>query len=104
MADEPGSGATVGRRPRTAEQPRPRRNFPPAGSVCARAAEIASRKKCIARSRYEFPCTGLRTHVKEAPRRDSKHHDRVAIRVTARMDPERVIRVCGRSSEQPEIG
>ena len=75
MADKPGSGATVGGRPRTAEQPRPRRNFPPSGAVCARAPEINSREKHIACSRYEFSCAGLRDDVKEAPRCDSKRHD-----------------------------
>src|SRR5262249_44271561 len=104
MADKPGSGATVGGRPRTAGQPCPRRNFPPAGSVCARPAEINSRKKRIAHSRYELPCAGLRAHVKEAPRCDSKRHDRAAIGIIARVDLERVVRMCGRSSEQPEIG
>ena len=75
MADKPGFGATVGGRPRTAKQPRPRRNFPPSGSVCARAAKINSRKKRITHSRYEFSCAGLRDDVKEAPRCDSKRHD-----------------------------
>ena len=61
-------------------------------------------KERIAHSCYEFPCAGLRAHIKEAPRCDSKRHDRAAIGVTARMDPERVVRMCGRSSEQSEIG
>src|SRR5438067_15844 len=104
MADKPGSGATIGRRPRTAEQPRPRRNFPPSRSVCPHAAEINSRKRRIAHSRYEFPCPGLRAHVEEAPRCDSKRHDRATIRVTARVDPERVAAMCGRSSNQSENG
>src|SRR6476620_12621680 len=60
MADKPGFGATVGGRPRTTEQPRPRRIFPPPGAVCARAPEIISREKHIACSRYECPCDGLR--------------------------------------------
>src|SRR5882724_4375584 len=104
MADKPGSGATVGGRPRTAEQPRARRNFPPSGAVYARAPEIISREKHIACSRYEFPCAGLRAHVKEAPRCDSKRHDRAAIGGTARVDPERVVRMCGRASEQSKNG
>src|SRR5947207_2872663 len=104
MADKPGSGATIGRRPRTAEQPRPRRNFPPSRSVCPHAAEINSRKRRIAHSRYEFPCPGLRAHVEEAPRCDSKRHDRATIGVTARVDPERVAAMCGRSSKQSENG
>ncbi len=75
MADKPGFGATVGGKPRTAEQPRPRRNFPTSGTVCARAAKINSRKKRITYSRYEFACAGLRDDVKEASRCDSKRHD-----------------------------
>src|SRR6267154_204572 len=104
MADKPGFGATVGGRSRTAEQPRARRNFSPSGAVCARAGEINSRKKRVAHSRYELPCAALRAHVKETPRCDSKRHDRAAIEVAARVDSERVVRMCGRSSEQPEIG
>src|SRR5262249_44038317 len=103
MADKPGSGATIGRRPRTAEQPRSRRDFPSSGAVCAGAAEINSRKKRIAHSCYKFPCTGLRAHVKEAAWCDSKRHDRAEASVIARVDPERVVRMCGRSSQQPEI-
>src|SRR4029077_16593122 len=102
MADKPCSGATVGGEPRRGEESRPGRNFPPSGAVCARATEINSRKKRIACSRYEFPCAGLRAHVKEAPRCDSKRHDRAAIGVIARMDPECVVRMCGWSSEQSE--
>src|SRR3954468_24892056 len=104
MASKPGSGATVRGRPRTAEQPRPRRGFPSSGAVRARAAEINSRKRRIAHSCYEFPCAGLRAHVKEAARCDSKRHHRATIRVTARVDPERVAAMCGRSSKQSENG
>ena len=104
MADIPGSDATIGRRPRSTEQPRPRRNFSPSGSVCARATEINSRKKRIAHSRYELPCAGLRAHVKEAPRCDSKRHDRAAIGVAARVDPKRAVRMRGRTPNQSEIG
>ena len=68
------------------------------------AAKINSRKKRITHSRYEFSCAGLRAHVKEAPRCDSKRHDRAAIGVIARVAPESVVRMCGRSSKQPEIG
>src|SRR4029077_15071151 len=104
MADKPGSGATVGRRPRTTEQPRPRRNFLPAGAVCARPAEINSRKKRFAHSRHELLCAGLRAHVKKAPRRDSQRYNRTAVGVTARVDQERVVRMFGRSSEQSKTG
>jgi glycosyltransferase involved in cell wall biosynthesis len=75
MADKPGFGAAVGGRPRTSEQPCPRRNFSPSGAVCSLAAKINSRRKCITHSRYEFPCAGLRAHVKAAPPCDSKRHD-----------------------------
>src|SRR6516162_4251877 len=104
MAGKPRSGTTVGGRPRTAEQPRLRRNFPPSGAVCARAAEINSGKRRIAHPCYEFPCPGLRAHVKETPWCNGKYHDRVTIGVIARVVSERVVGMCGRSSKQPEIG
>src|SRR6185312_7840974 len=53
---------------------------------------------------YEFPCTGLCPHLKEASRCATKRHNRAANGVTARMAPERVVRMCRRSSKQPENG
>src|SRR5262245_31485085 len=103
MADKSGSGATVGGRSSTTELSRPRRNFPPSGAVCTRAAKIHSRKKRIAHSRHEFPCAGLRPHVKEASQCDSKRDNRAAIRVTARVDSERAVRMCRGSRKQSEI-
>src|SRR5262245_21582317 len=103
MADISGDDATIGGRSGTTEQSCPRRNFPPPGAIRARAAETNSEQTDVAHSCYEFPCTGLCAHVTEAPRCDSKRHDRAAIGVTARVDPERAEPMCGRTPKQSEI-
>ena len=103
MADIPGADATIGGRSGTTEQSCPRRNFPPPGAVRARAAETNSEQTHVAHSCYEFPCTGLCAHVKEASRCDNKRDDRAAIGITARVDPERAMRMCGRTPKQSEI-
>src|SRR5262245_57907816 len=93
MAVESHSGATVGRRARTTEQPCSRRNFSPSGAVRTRAPKIDARKKHLAHSCYQFPCARLRAHVKEASRCASKRYGRAAIGVVARLDPKRVIQI-----------
>src|SRR5215813_8926304 len=103
MADKPRSGTTVGGKSGTTEQSCPRRNFPSPGAVRARAAETNSAETCIAHSCYEFPCAGLCAHVKEASRCDNKRDDRAAIGITARVDPERAMRMCGGTPKQSEI-
>ncbi len=79
MAGKPDSCTKIGRRPRTTEQPCTRRSLLAASPLCARAPEIASRAKRVARSRYEFASASVRAHAKEASGGDSKRYDRAPI-------------------------
>src|SRR4029453_16878864 len=103
MAGKPLTRAKTGRRSRPANRQGPKCHLFAGGAFCSRVGQAASRKKPVACPRDEFPCPCLRADLKEASQCYRERHDRGATGLTARVDPERVIRVCRRSFKRRKI-
>src|SRR6266516_6435252 len=97
MAGKHRARAKIGRRTSTAEHPSAKRNLFAAGAFCFGAAQTAPGEKNFARPRHKFPCARVCAHVKKTPQCYAERHYCAAARITPKLDPRRVGRVCGGS-------